>query len=111
MVEFNYLFTPLKVGTMTVPNRIAETTYSIGTGRKDRLPDEEFIEHHLQKARGASSSPAARKPKPKCSTRSARSPSCGELGRFRARGEELFFQTATVRLTSSRTPPWVRRSS
>lgn len=51
MAEFNYLFTPLKVGTMTVPNRIAETTNSIGAGRKDGLPDPQFIEHHVQKAR------------------------------------------------------------
>lgn len=51
MAEFNYLFTPIKIGTMTVPNRIAETTYTIGAGRKDGLPDPEFIEHHLQKAR------------------------------------------------------------
>lgn len=51
MAEFNYLFTPIKVGTMTVPNRIAETTYTIVAGRKDGLPDPEFIEHHLQKAR------------------------------------------------------------
>jgi len=52
MAEFNYLFTPLKVGTMTVPNRICETTYSINAGRADGLPDTIFTEHHLQKARG-----------------------------------------------------------
>ncbi|MBI4517612.1 MAG: FAD-dependent oxidoreductase [Deltaproteobacteria bacterium] len=52
MADFDYLFTPIKVGTMTVPNRICETTYSINAGRADGLPDAAFIEHHLQKARG-----------------------------------------------------------
>lgn len=52
MSKFEYLFTPITVGTMTVPNRIAETTYSINAGRADGLPDPAFIEHHLQKARG-----------------------------------------------------------
>ncbi len=52
MAEFDYLFTPIRIGTMTVPNRIAETTYSINAGRADGLPDEKFQEHHLQKARG-----------------------------------------------------------
>ncbi len=52
MAEFNYLFTPIKVGTMTVPNRIAATTYSINAGRADGLPDPPFMEHHLAKARG-----------------------------------------------------------
>jgi len=50
MAEFNYLFTPLQIGTMTVPTRIAETTYSILAGRKDGLPDPEFIAHHVPKA-------------------------------------------------------------
>ncbi|MFQ5668177.1 MAG: FAD-dependent oxidoreductase [Candidatus Binatia bacterium] len=52
MVDFQYLFTPITVGTMTVPNRIAETAYSINAGRADGLPDQAFTEHHLQKARG-----------------------------------------------------------
>jgi len=52
VADFQYLFTPISVGTMTVPNRIAETTYSINAGRIDGLPDEPFLEHHLQKARG-----------------------------------------------------------
>lgn len=52
MADFNYLFTPITVGTMTVPNRIAETTNSIFAGRVDGLPDPVFTEHHLQKARG-----------------------------------------------------------
>lgn len=37
---------------MLVPNRIVETTYSINSGRGDGLPDDSFIEHHLQRARG-----------------------------------------------------------
>jgi 2,4-dienoyl-CoA reductase-like NADH-dependent reductase (Old Yellow Enzyme family)/thioredoxin reductase len=52
MADFDYLFSPLTVGTMTVPNRIAETTYSINAGRADGLPDRAFTEHHVQKARG-----------------------------------------------------------
>jgi 2,4-dienoyl-CoA reductase-like NADH-dependent reductase (Old Yellow Enzyme family)/thioredoxin reductase len=52
MAEFNYLFTPIQIGTMTVPNRIAATTYSINAGRADGLPDPPFMEHHLAKARG-----------------------------------------------------------
>ncbi len=52
MADFDYLFSPITVGAMTVPNRIAETTYSINAGRADGLPDRAFTEHHLQKARG-----------------------------------------------------------
>ncbi len=52
MSQFDYLFTPITIGSMTVPNRIAETTYSINAGRADGLPDEAFTAHHLQKARG-----------------------------------------------------------
>lgn len=52
MPDFEYLFSPIQIGTMTVPNRIAEATNSIGAGRVDGLPDEPFIEHHVQKARG-----------------------------------------------------------
>ncbi len=52
MSQFDFLFTPITIGTMTVPNRIAETTYSNNAGRADGLPDEAFIAHHLQKARG-----------------------------------------------------------
>ncbi|MFI5394268.1 MAG: FAD-dependent oxidoreductase [Candidatus Binatia bacterium] len=52
MADFDYLFSPITIGTMTVPNRIAETTYSINAGRADGLPDRAFNEHHVQKARG-----------------------------------------------------------
>ena len=52
MPDLEHLFRPLQIGTMTVPNRIAATTYSINAGRADGLPDPPFIEHHLQRARG-----------------------------------------------------------
>lgn len=52
MPEFQYLFSPVKVGPMNVPNRIVETTNSAGAGRADGLPDAPFIEHHGRKARG-----------------------------------------------------------
>lgn len=52
MRAFEKLFAPIRVGPMTVPNRIAETTYSIYSGRADGLPDDSFIEHHAQRARG-----------------------------------------------------------
>ena len=49
---FERLFSPLKVGPLTVRNRICETTNSIRAGRLDGLPDAPFIEHHVSKARG-----------------------------------------------------------
>lgn len=52
MPRFEHLFRPIQVGTMTVPNRIAATTYSINAGRADGLPDPPFIEHHVERARG-----------------------------------------------------------
>ena len=39
MPDFRYLFTPIRVGTMTVPNRIAATTDTIMAGRAAGLPD------------------------------------------------------------------------
>ena len=50
--NFPQLFSPIQVGPMTVRNRIAETTNSIGAGRADGLPDDAFIAHHVAKARG-----------------------------------------------------------
>jgi 2,4-dienoyl-CoA reductase-like NADH-dependent reductase (Old Yellow Enzyme family)/thioredoxin reductase len=49
---FPRLFSPLAVGPMRVPNRICETTNSIGAGAMPGLPDDAFIEHHVAKARG-----------------------------------------------------------
>ena len=52
MTNLVNIFEPIDVGSMTVPNRIVETTYSINSGRADGLPDDSFIEHHAQRARG-----------------------------------------------------------
>lgn len=49
---FPRLFAPLQVGPMHVPNRLCETANTIGAGRRDGLPDDAFIEHHVAKARG-----------------------------------------------------------
>lgn len=50
--QFTRLFSPLQVGPMRVPNRICETTNTIGAGRSAGLPDAPFVAHHLAKARG-----------------------------------------------------------
>ncbi len=52
MNQFTRLFEPLQVGPMLVPNRICETTNTIGAGRSAGLPDAPFVDHHLAKARG-----------------------------------------------------------
>ena len=49
---FDRLFSPIQVGPMLVPNRICETTNTIGAGRLAGAPDPPFVEHHLAKARG-----------------------------------------------------------
>ncbi|MCZ7526778.1 MAG: FAD-dependent oxidoreductase [Acidimicrobiia bacterium] len=51
-MKLDLLFSPLQVGPMTVPNRICETTNTIGAGRLDFLADDVYTEHHVQKARG-----------------------------------------------------------
>ncbi|MBT4518453.1 MAG: FAD-dependent oxidoreductase [Halieaceae bacterium] len=50
--RFETLFSPLQVGSMTVPNRICETTNGIGASASGGFLDERFIEHHVAKARG-----------------------------------------------------------
>ena len=50
--RFERLFSPLQVGPMRVPNRICETTNSIGASASAGLLDDRFIEHHVAKARG-----------------------------------------------------------
>ena len=50
--RFHHLFSPLQVGPMRVPNRICETTNSIGASASGGFLDERFIEHHVAKARG-----------------------------------------------------------
>ena len=51
-VKFEHLFTPLQVGPMRVPNRICETTNTINSSMVPGMIDENFIAHHLAKARG-----------------------------------------------------------
>lgn len=50
--QFEHLFSPLQVGPMKVPNRICETTNTIGAGRQAGVPDDVFTAHHLAKAKG-----------------------------------------------------------
>lgn len=51
-VRFERLYSSLAVGPMTVPNRICETTNTIGAAQVPGFIDEPFIAHHLAKARG-----------------------------------------------------------
>ncbi len=51
-MNFDHLFTPLQVGSMTVPNRICETTNTINSSMMPGRLDENFIAHHGAKARG-----------------------------------------------------------
>ena len=50
--QFARLFSPLQVGPMTVPNRICETTNTIGAAQMPGFVDDAFIAHHLAKAKG-----------------------------------------------------------
>jgi len=50
--QFEHLFSPLQVGPMRVPNRICETTNSINASMIPGVLDENFIAHHVAKARG-----------------------------------------------------------
>ncbi|MCC7077148.1 MAG: FAD-dependent oxidoreductase [Acidimicrobiia bacterium] len=50
--QFERLFSPLQIGPMRVPNRICETTNTIGAGRLAGVPDATFTAHHLAKAQG-----------------------------------------------------------
>ncbi len=51
-VSFEHLFTPLQVGPMRVPNRICETTNTINSSMVPGMIDENFIAHHVAKAKG-----------------------------------------------------------
>jgi len=51
-VNFEHLFTPLQVGPMRVPNRICETTNTINSSMVPGMIDDNFIAHHLAKAKG-----------------------------------------------------------
>ncbi|MBW2444343.1 MAG: FAD-dependent oxidoreductase [Deltaproteobacteria bacterium] len=50
--SFERLFSPLKVGPMTVPNRICETTNTIGAAQMPGFVDDSFMAHHVAKAKG-----------------------------------------------------------
>ena len=50
--HFPLLFAPIRVGPVEVPNRVCETTNSIGAGATPGFPDDAFIAHHVAKARG-----------------------------------------------------------
>jgi 2,4-dienoyl-CoA reductase-like NADH-dependent reductase (Old Yellow Enzyme family) len=50
--QFARLFSPLEVGPMTVPNRICETTNTIGAAQMPGFVDDAFIAHHIAKAKG-----------------------------------------------------------
>jgi 2,4-dienoyl-CoA reductase-like NADH-dependent reductase (Old Yellow Enzyme family)/thioredoxin reductase len=50
--QFARLFEPLQVGPMRVPNRICETTNTIGAAQMPGFVDDPFIAHHVAKARG-----------------------------------------------------------
>ena len=51
-VKFDHLFAPLQVGPMRVPNRICETTNTINSSMVPGMIDDNFIAHHLAKAKG-----------------------------------------------------------
>jgi len=55
-MEFEHLFSEIRVGPITVKNRICETTNSPGAGgpRSGGLIDDHYIANHLSKARGGS---------------------------------------------------------
>jgi 2,4-dienoyl-CoA reductase-like NADH-dependent reductase (Old Yellow Enzyme family)/thioredoxin reductase len=50
--QFQYLFTPIKVGTMTVPNRILMPGHATGYFNLDALPTERALDYFLARARG-----------------------------------------------------------
>ena len=50
--QYQRLFDPLRVGPMTVPNRICETTNTIRSAQMPGFVDDSFIAHHIAKARG-----------------------------------------------------------
>ncbi|MBW2385171.1 MAG: FAD-dependent oxidoreductase [Deltaproteobacteria bacterium] len=50
--SYERLFSPIDVGPMRVPNRICETTNTIGAAQMPGFVDDAFIAHHSAKARG-----------------------------------------------------------
>ena len=51
-VNFEHLFAPIQVGPMRVPNRVCETTNTINSSMVPGMIDDNFIAHHLAKAKG-----------------------------------------------------------
>ena len=51
-VKFDHLFEPLQVGPMRVPNRVCETTNTINSSMVPGMIDDNFIAHHIAKAKG-----------------------------------------------------------
>jgi 2,4-dienoyl-CoA reductase-like NADH-dependent reductase (Old Yellow Enzyme family) len=50
--QFRYLFMPLKLGTITLPNRIAMTCHATGYDNLDALPSKRTVDYLLARARG-----------------------------------------------------------
>ena len=50
--QFRYLFMPLKLGAMTLPNRIAMTCHATGYDNLDALPSKRTMDYLLARARG-----------------------------------------------------------
>jgi mycofactocin system FadH/OYE family oxidoreductase 2 len=50
--QFRYLFMPLKLGTITLPNRIAMTCHATGYDNLDALPLKRTVDYLLARARG-----------------------------------------------------------
>jgi 2,4-dienoyl-CoA reductase-like NADH-dependent reductase (Old Yellow Enzyme family)/thioredoxin reductase len=51
-VNFEHLFAPIQVGPMRVPNRVCETTNTINSSMVPGMIDDNFIAHHIAKAKG-----------------------------------------------------------
>ena len=49
--EFKYLFTPLKIGPITVRNRIMSLGHQEGMS-KDGMPTEQWARYHAERAKG-----------------------------------------------------------
>ena len=52
MTQFSHLFTPIKIGSFTVRNRIVSTPHHPGLTDPDGLPGEREIAYWVGKARG-----------------------------------------------------------
>lgn len=50
--QFQYLFTPLKIGSVTVRNRIFSPAHGTGFSDSDSLPNERMTYYHAERAKG-----------------------------------------------------------